>query len=98
MPYKSVKETSAFGLFFPYFPPKHMSFHANEGASRSKCAELYADAYVISRIYYEIYCFYAITKNMGSAYAHCKKGQAKGHGGEGSKGMCAKGRCFPGKV
>ena len=75
-----------------------MCFCANEGASRSKCAELHADAYVISRIYYEIYCFYAITKNMGSAYAHCKKGQAKGHGDEGSKAMCAKrGDAFRGR-
>lgn len=68
-----------------------MCFCANEGASRSKCAELHADAYVISRIYYGIYCFYAIVKNIGSAYAHCKIGQEKGRGDEGSKGMGAKG-------
>ena len=55
-----------------------MCFCANEGASRSKCAELHVDAYVISRIYYEIYCFYVITKNMGSAYAIARKDKRKG--------------------
>ena len=68
-----------------------MSFHANEGATRSKCAELHADAYVISRIYYEIYCFYAITKNMESAYAIARKDKGKGTETRGCKAMCAKG-------
>lgn len=98
MPSEKCERNIRFRSVFLVFSSKHMCFCANEGAACSKYAELHADAYVISRIYYEIYCFYAITKNMGSAYAHCKKGQGKRHGDEGSKGMCAKGGCVPGKV
>lgn len=76
-----------------------MCFCANEGASRSKCAELHVDAYVISRIYYEIYCFLCDYEKYGVGICSLQERTSERARRRGEQSnVRKKGGCFPGKV